>query len=667
MLPLSAQAHLRHPVGVPSSAAKPGHRDLSSLIMRTSTASRHWLLVLAVSWLAASCGARGTDAVEPTPPTPEAASITVLPEAVSLTALGGTLQLHARVLDANGQTLEAVRVEWTSDATAIATVDRTGLVTATGNGTATVTAATGTVSGWATVSVYDAVAAVAQDRAALTSLYQGTSGHRWRTRGNWLSDAPLSSWSGVSTDEDGRVVTLSLPENALLGSLPPELGDLTRLEALDLSRNYLESTIPLTLGRLVHLKSLRLSWNNGIGGAIPPELGLLRNLETLHLEGTTLNEVPAEIGNLTRLRSLKLGRLVAGRLPAWLGNLSDLEVLSIESRRMIGPIPAELGNLTNLRELHLHGLPLRSSIPPEIGDLASLEVLIMFETRLNGALPSEIGKLRNLTYMHLGDNELTGEIPPEIGRLRKLSELHLFKNQLSGPIPGQLGDLQGLKTLDVSGNDLLGEIPTELGDLQALETLLLLVNDRLTGPLPASMTQLSALKVLHMERTDLCIPRDSTFDSWLAGLEYVNGTRCSSRRQAQRGGPADVRVLDDRIRNHVGGAWGAGRECSTRCGRSSLSLPRDLSRSRRRRGKPGTRYWAKADFQRFSRVDDLPKGSRSHRLRSILPYSHDRRMRVASRRVRSGVAPVSAELLDSRDPRIERGHPRDTEPRHVDR
>ena len=57
---------------------------------------------------------------------------------------------------------------------------------------------------------------------------------RWRSDDNWGSEKPLSTWFGVSTDEEGRVTELSLPDNRPTLGIPPEIGKLTRLRILHL-------------------------------------------------------------------------------------------------------------------------------------------------------------------------------------------------------------------------------------------------------------------------------------------------------------------------------------------------------------------------------------------------------------------------------------------------
>ena len=67
------------------------------------------------------------------------------------------------------------------------------------------------------------------DREALVALYNATDGPNWETNENWLTDAPIGEWSGVTTNSDGRVSELNLHSGGLNGEIPPELGNLTDL------------------------------------------------------------------------------------------------------------------------------------------------------------------------------------------------------------------------------------------------------------------------------------------------------------------------------------------------------------------------------------------------------------------------------------------------------
>ena len=62
--------------------------------------------------------------------------------------------------------------------------------------------------------------------------------------------------------------------------------------------------------------------------------------------------------------------------------------------------------------------------------------------------------------------------------------------------------------------------------LTNLEFLGLNVNWRLTGPLPDSLTRLSKLRTLNIERTALCAPADPEFLAWVEELEEFRGVTC---------------------------------------------------------------------------------------------------------------------------------------------
>ena len=110
----------------------------SSTVRRLAFAA----LAPAVFW---ACERRSIVAVD-------VATVQVSPSALSIPP-GGSGQLTAQVLDENGDVLPGRTVSWSSDDGSVATVNQSGLVSATGNGSAVITATAGGVNGTATVSV----------------------------------------------------------------------------------------------------------------------------------------------------------------------------------------------------------------------------------------------------------------------------------------------------------------------------------------------------------------------------------------------------------------------------------------------------------------------------------------------------------------------------------
>lgn len=113
------------------------------------------------------------------------------------------------------------------------------------------------------------------DRQALIALYNATDGENWTSNTNWLSSRPLKEWYGVIfTASDGRVTYLRLSNNGLKGTIPRELGRLTKLDTLDLRGNHLEGIIPPELGNPISLQRLDIR-NNKLSGEIPRSFGRL--------------------------------------------------------------------------------------------------------------------------------------------------------------------------------------------------------------------------------------------------------------------------------------------------------------------------------------------------------------------------------------------------------
>ena len=67
--------------------------------------------------------------------------------------------------------------------------------------------------------------------------------------------------------------------------------------------------------------------------------------------------------------------------------------------------------------------------------------------------------------------------------MRVTTDLHLAHNRLSGPVPAWLGDLTNLWLLYLAANDLSGPVPPELGNLTELKYLSLRGN-QVHGPIP---------------------------------------------------------------------------------------------------------------------------------------------------------------------------------------
>ena len=398
------------------------------------------------------------------------------------------------------------------------------------------------------------------DRTVLAALYNATDGGNWFNNTNWLTDAPLSEWHGVSTNDEGHVVSLNLGNNSLSGTVPPDIGILINLSHLHLGFNELTGTLPPELGNLTRLEFLDLSYNR-LWGELPRSMTALTRLISLYSLGNSglcvpddaefqewLEAIPSgsvwvitcnppsttsDAGDRATLITLynatdganwddNTNWLSEQPLQYWKGVTINSEgrvaQLDLFLNQLSGDIPVELGNLVDLEWLYLHQNQLSGDIPAELGNLISLERLFLGGNQLSGDIPATLGGPTYLEVLDLSDNQLTGVIPPELASLTELWSLTLDRNQLTGEIPDWLGNMDLMRTLWLGNNNLTGAIPPELANLTELSSLTLGAN-QLTGEIPDWLGSLDQLAVLAL------------YDNQLTGAippELANLTEMSS-------------------------------------------------------------------------------------------------------------------------------------------
>lgn len=358
------------------------------------------------------------------------------------------------------------------------------------------------------------------EKQALIDLYNSTDGANWTNNTNWLTDAPVCDWFGV-TVVDGKVVGLSFSNNGLDGTLPDSFGNLIHLKSIVIVINRIRGPLPDVFGNLVNVETFTLE-RNAISGDIPPSIGGMAALKVLNLgsNGFTGN-IPSALGNLPNLTNLSLfANQLSGTIPASLGNLSNLERLILFRNRLEGVIPATIGNLSNLTVIDLNYNVLTGSIPAELGDLQNLEALNFSVNRLTGTIPSSFGQLLNLESLYLNQNQLDGQIPSELGQMSSLKNMYLHTNKLTGNIPSSFGGLSSLEVLFLAANELTGSIPSELGQLTGLVDLRLHRN-QLSGNIPAELGQMTGLQIMYLNTNTLSGSIPSTFGG-LSSLQNLH-------------------------------------------------------------------------------------------------------------------------------------------------
>ncbi|KAF5454302.1 hypothetical protein F2P56_023978 [Juglans regia] len=388
---------------------------------------------------------------------------------------------------------------------------------------------------------------------------------------------------------------IDLSYNNFTGNIPMSFGGLQSLKVLTLTLNLLTGSIPSFLGNLSELTRLELACNPFKPNALPPEIGNLTKLENLYLLGSNLiGHIPESIGKLVSLKNLDLsGNSLSGEIPTGIGGLKSVEQIELYENQLSGGLPESIANLSallrldvsenkltgklpdkiaamplnslnlndnffegevpeilssnpNLQQLKLFNNSFSGKLPDNLGKYSDLEDfdvstnnfigqlpkylcfrkklqnLIAFKNRFSGSLPESYGDCNSLSYVRIADNELSGKVPDgfwslpleflemhnnrlegsvlgSISRARKLTKIFIFDNKFEGEIPAEICQLHELIVIDVSKNRFSGDVPTCITGLKKLERLRMQEN-QFSGEIPGSVGSWSDMVELNLSR-----------------------------------------------------------------------------------------------------------------------------------------------------------------------
>ncbi|XP_031122670.1 putative receptor-like protein kinase At3g47110 isoform X2 [Ipomoea triloba] len=296
---------------------------------------------------------------------------------------------------------------------------------------------------------------------------------------SWNDSVHHCHWQGVSCGgRHQRVVALMLPEKGLIGTLSPQIGNLTFLRAVDLNSNGFHGGIPGEIGNLFRLRFLNLSLNALTGELAAVNLSSCLQLRLVNLYQNGLHgRLPIKLVCLKKLELLNLGNnQLTGEIPRAFGNFSSLRVLALLRNQLEGRIPDEIAQIWGLKALSLAANNLS-------GKLKTLNVLDVPGNKLSGKIPDTIGDCLSLEYLDLHANLFEGKIPPSLVSLKNMKYLDFSNNKLTGEIPRELQKHPLLQYLNLSFNDLEGEVPT-VGIFAKANNVSLVGNKKLCGGIP---------------------------------------------------------------------------------------------------------------------------------------------------------------------------------------
>lgn len=364
-------------------------------------------------------------------------------------------------------------------------------------------------------------------RFALSTLYYSTGGgdFHWDLSFGFTSDLGVCRWNrqvkeyglgfpykGAFCFDGQGVDSLVLPDNNLVGHIPPELSLLTDLEVLHLYSNSLIHSIPPSLTNLSGLTILDLHGNR-LDGPIPPDLGdgptALEHLDLSRNELT--GSIPRSLERLVTRRGSSLVTLDLGRNEltgtvhgGWLypggessggsgSSSSSLRWLSLSDNYLSGEVPSGPEPEPSRRQSVGAGTE-ETAAPNGAGAAADvtsqrtqqgwssssspLTDLSMGSNFFSGGLPLvELLKAHpDLVTLSLSDNRISDSLPREglEGTASNLRALYLGRNKIRGTVPAAIllpplgggasaSAMANLEVLDLQRNRLTGALPDRRG------------------------------------------------------------------------------------------------------------------------------------------------------------------------------------------------------------
>eukprot|EP01083_Nonionella_stella_P106107 305745_1 len=301
-----------------------------------------------------------------------------------------------------------------------------------------------------------------KEQYSLKQIYQSSGGVYW-----------YSPWN-LSILESAHAC------NRLCGIVCHSENGTSSIMSLSLANNNLSGTITKDIQHLTNLQSICF-WSNDLYGPIPDIFDSFKLLNTLDLRRNSLNStIPYSIKHATSIRVL------------WLAHNNLTGNINI------------LSNCTNLRYVELHQNAFSGSLSPAFCKLSSLQTLDMSHNDFNGRLPDCFRHgLRQIRELYMSGNHIMVNLTKNICPLFQLRILHLNGMQMVGTIPTCISNMKHVLDFQMTDNMLSSSIPDEICELKHL-THVMLSNNTLSGSIPSCIwTKLIQLRHIYLNENSL--------------------------------------------------------------------------------------------------------------------------------------------------------------------
>eukprot|EP00756_Hemistasia_phaeocysticola_P059143 Hpha_TRINITY_DN35858_c0_g1::TRINITY_DN35858_c0_g1_i1::g.84877::m.84877 len=201
----------------------------------------------------------------------------------------------------------------------------------------------------------------------------------------------------------------------------------------------------------------------------------------------------------------------------------SLSRVSLVHGMVEGPLPRGLGSLYCNHEFVIKNNP---KLTGPLFDTGIMLATLMFDVsfnQLDGTIPDSFLPAPCVQVINLGYNKFSGPVPNAFRDRTALQALRLNNNEFTGTVP-PFGKCPHLAEIDFSTNRISGTLPADLFEGLPKLRWLRLHQNRMSGPVPATVSAAKHLSVFSVAGND---DMDSKLPDAIAdlALRVFNGTR----------------------------------------------------------------------------------------------------------------------------------------------
>lgn len=197
-----------------------------------------------------------------------------------------------------------------------------------------------------------------------------------------------------------EITDLRFIDCKVAGTFPTVLYNLTKLVSLYLTNNTVAFTLSADMAKWTELKDLYIDQNANVQGSLPKEIGTMTKLANINISKTSVSgAIPAEMSGCSALLNLMAYSTNINAIPDNWDQWPALKIIQLyDNAGLTGTLPASVGNATKLTSVWFYGCNFTGNVPESYANLpATCKQLRVQNNKMTGVVPSAVQGHANWT------------------------------------------------------------------------------------------------------------------------------------------------------------------------------------------------------------------------------------------------------------------------------